>query len=76
MLACFSTVWTALSLEGLGASLQHYNFLPPLVDKIKEEYSIPKEWILKSQLVFGTPTGGPREKTRKPVEERVKIFGQ
>ncbi|OKL62823.1 hypothetical protein UA08_01702 [Talaromyces atroroseus] len=69
-------VWAALSAEGLGANLQHYNFLPPLVEKVKAEWNIPQDWLLKSQLVFGTPTGGPREKTFKPVEDRVKVYGQ
>ena len=32
---------------------------------------------MRAQLVFGTPYGGPRggEKTFKPLEERVKVFG-
>ena len=42
-------------------------------------YSIPQEWSLKSQLVFGAPAEGAREglqeKKQKPVEERVKFFG-
>lgn len=71
-----NTVWTALTAEGLGASLQHYQFLPPLAEKIKEDYNLPKDWKLKAQLVFGTPVGGPKEKTFKPLEDRVKVFGQ
>ena len=33
---------------------------------------------MRAQLVFGTPTGGPRggEKTFKPLEERLKVFGR
>ncbi|KAH8691407.1 Nitroreductase-like protein [Talaromyces proteolyticus] len=70
-------VWTALKAEGLGASLQHFNFLAPWAEKITEDYKLPKDWKLKAQLVFGTPTGGPaQEKTFKPIEERVKVFGQ
>ncbi|EED19679.1 conserved hypothetical protein [Talaromyces stipitatus ATCC 10500] len=69
-------VWTALTAEGLGASLQHYNFLPVFSDKVREEWNLPKDWKLKAQLVFGTPTGGPMEKTSKPLEDRVKVFGQ
>lgn len=32
---------------------------------------------MRAQLVFGAPVGGPRggEKTFKPLEERVKVFG-
>lgn len=70
------TVWTALEAEGLGASLQHYHFLPPFVEKIKEDYKLPADWKPKAQLVFGTPVGGPMDKTTKPVEDRVKVFGQ
>lgn len=33
---------------------------------------------MRAQLVFGTPFGGPRggEKTFKPLEGRVKVFGK
>lgn len=72
----FEIVWTAFTAEGFGASLQHYNFLPPLVEKIKEDYNLPKDWKLKAQLVFGTPVGGPMDKTTKPLEDRVKVFGK
>ncbi|GAD96954.1 conserved hypothetical protein [Paecilomyces variotii No. 5] len=70
------TVWTALEAEGLGASLQHYNFMPAFSEKVWEEWNLPKDWKLRSQLVFGTPTGDPRERTYKPLEDRVKVFGQ
>jgi uncharacterized protein len=53
--------------------LQHYN---PLVDeKTKTQWGLDPEWSLKAQLVFGQPTGGPNEKTSKPLEGRVKVFG-
>jgi predicted oxidoreductase (fatty acid repression mutant protein) len=66
-------VWTALELEGLGANLQHYN---PLIDqKVSQTWSIPADWQLKAQLVFGTPAGQTYEKTFKPLEERVMVFG-
>ena len=65
-----------MEAEGLGASLQHYNFLPTITEKVKEEYKLPADWKLKAQLVFGTPVGGPLNKTSKPTEDRVKVFGQ
>ena len=72
-LSPFPAVWMGLEALGFGANLQHYN---PLIDeRIAQEYKLPYTWNLKSQLVFGTPTGGPMEKTFKPVEERVKVFG-
>ena len=66
-------LWTALEQEGFGANLQHYN---PLIDqKIASTYDLPADWSLKSQLVFGKSVGDPKEKSFKPVEERMKIFG-
>jgi predicted oxidoreductase (fatty acid repression mutant protein) len=63
--------WMALSAEGLGCNLQHYN---PFIDgSVQEEWGVPKEWVLKAQLVFGKPVGPPREKTVMPVEERVRV---
>ncbi|KZF21746.1 putative fatty acid repression mutant protein [Xylona heveae TC161] len=67
-------LWTALEAEGLGASLQHQN---PFIDqRVAGEWGVPLDWDLKAQLVFGKPTGQPGEKTAKPVEERLKVFGK
>jgi uncharacterized protein len=69
------TVWTALEAEGLGCNLQHYNSSPEFCTRVAAQWTIPASWKLKSQLVFGTPTGGrsyPR--TYKPLEDRVKVF--
>ncbi|KAI5304010.1 hypothetical protein KEM56_006962 [Ascosphaera pollenicola] len=66
-------VWLALHTAGLGASLQHYN---PVIDsKVAEIFKVPAEWKLRAQLVFGTKTAEPAEKTFNSVEERVKVFG-
>ncbi|KAI1427725.1 nitroreductase [Xylaria sp. FL1777] len=68
------SVWTMLCAEGLGVNLQHYS---PWVDApAAKEWNIPADWALKSQMVFGKPTG-PRlqEKTFEPVEDRIKVFG-
>jgi len=65
-------VWTSLELEGLGASLQHYN---PLIDsEVKKRWNIPASWRLMSEMPFGTPTAQPSEKTFLPLNDRVKIF--
>ncbi|MDO3411712.1 nitroreductase family protein [Saccharibacillus sp. CPCC 101409] len=65
-------VWTALSSEGLGASLQHYN---PLIDAgVQAAWNIPSTWKLRAQLPFGQPTVEAGEKAFQPLEERVKVF--
>ncbi|PLB54822.1 Nitroreductase [Aspergillus steynii IBT 23096] len=67
-------LWTGLESLGFGANLQHYN---PLVDApVAAEWDIPRDWKLVAQLVFGSPEGGPNEKSQKPIEERVKVFGK
>ncbi|MNH95481.1 Nitroreductase family protein [compost metagenome] len=65
-------VWTALELEGFGASLQHYN---PLIDeKVKAEWNLPESWQLIAQMPFGKPTAPAGEKQFQPIEERVQVF--
>ncbi len=65
-------IWTALELEGLGASLQHYN---PLIDnEIKREWNIPENWVLVAQMPFGKPTGEPGSKEFLPLEDRIKVI--
>ncbi|KAK5444388.1 putative nitroreductase [Exophiala xenobiotica] len=63
--------WAALEAEGLGASLQHFNFHPGIVADVKSTWGLPETWKLKSQLVFGKPTGHPQDKTFEPIEKRV-----
>ena len=65
-------IWTSLELEGLGASLQHYN---PIVDEeVKKEWAVPGSWKLIAQMPFGAPTAQPDEKQFQPLEERIKVF--
>lgn len=63
-------LWTALEAEGAGANLQHYN---PVINKsIAEKWNVPKDWVLKAQLVFGGREGiDPGPKTQVPLEERT-----
>lgn len=64
-------IWTALELEGFGASLQHYN---PLIDEeVKMEWNIPSSWQLVAQMPFGKATVMPPKKSYQPVEERIMI---
>lgn len=66
------TVWTSLSIEGLGASLQHYNEL--IEDEIKKEFNISGDWKLIAQMPFGTAVTPAGDKEFMPIENRVKIF--
>lgn len=66
------SVWAALALEGIGASLQHYN---PLIDEaIKEEWQIPSTWNLRAQMPFGGIAAEPGEKEFIPDENRFKVY--
>ena len=66
-------VWTALSQEGLGASLQHYN---PLVDAAAaKEFDLPENWKLLAQMPFGAPSGEPAPIAYMPIEERLVVQG-
>lgn len=65
-------VWTALELEGFGASLQHYN--PLIDDEVKKTWDIPNGWKLIAQMPFGKPVASPKDKQYQPLEERMKIF--
>ena len=65
-------VWTALSEQNIGASLQHYN---PIVDaEITEIFDIPANWKLRAQLVFGSIEAPAGEKTFMNDSERFKSF--
>ena len=65
-------VWTALSEQNIGASLQHYN---PIVDaEIAEVFDIPANWKLRAQLVFGSIEASAGEKTFMAEADRFKTF--
>lgn len=65
-------IWTALQMEGYGASLQHYTEL--IDEDVRKEWSIPNNWQMIGQMPFGKPTAQPGEKEYLPLEERIKIF--
>ena len=65
-------VWTALSEQNIGASLQHYN---PIVDaEIAEIFDIPANWKLRAQLVFGSIEAPAGEKTFMAEADRFKTI--
>jgi predicted oxidoreductase (fatty acid repression mutant protein) len=41
------------------------------------KWSLPVNWSLKGQLVFGGKVGGPAHdiKTQQPLEGRLKVYG-
>ena len=65
-------IWTALAVEGLGASLQHYNEL--IEEAVAKEWNIPSGWKLVAQMPFGKPVAGAGEKEFLPLDERVKTY--
>lgn len=67
-----SNVWTMLEIEGLGASLQHYN---PLIDEeVKRFFDVPKSWKLVAQMPFGDVITNPDEKEFADYKSRMKIY--
>ncbi|WP_029655443.1 nitroreductase family protein [Marinobacter daepoensis] len=65
-------VWVALTEEGLGASLQHYN---PLIDNaIAQRWKLPDQWVLRAQMPFGGIDHTPHEKTFIDDAQRFKVF--
>jgi predicted oxidoreductase (fatty acid repression mutant protein) len=69
------TLWTALELEGLGASLQHSHNVPGVEDGIKSTFKIPESWALKAQIVFGgLPDDMPAAPEKKSVLKTMKVF--
>lgn len=67
------SVWTALTAEGLGATLQHYN---PIIDKdVASRFDIPSSWKLIAQMPFGAVGAKPDEPRHLPIEEKVFVRG-
>lgn len=65
-------IWTALELDGWGASLQHYN---PVIDAtVAAAWNIPADWKLIAQMPFGKPVSQPGAKEFQPLTERVKLY--
>ncbi len=66
-------IWTTLALEGMGASLQHYN--PLIDDEVTKKLGLPESWRLIAQMPFGKPCADAGEKTFLPIKQKVKVFG-
>ncbi|ADL50313.1 nitroreductase family protein [Clostridium cellulovorans] len=65
-------VWSSLEIEGLGASLQHYN---PIIDReVKNHWRLPSNWKLIAQMPFGKPISVPDKREFTSINERLKVF--
>lgn len=65
-------IWTALELEGFGATLQHYN---PVIDEaVKAAWNIQASWKLIAQMPFGKPVSQPEEKEFRSLTERIRLY--
>jgi predicted oxidoreductase (fatty acid repression mutant protein) len=65
-------VWSSLEIEGLGASLQHYN--PLINEDVYKTWDIPSNWKFIAQMPFGNPTSTPDDKEFGPLDEKYKAF--
>ncbi|MBS4539593.1 nitroreductase family protein [Clostridium sp. D2Q-11] len=65
-------VWTSFDIQGLGATLQHYNEL--IEEDVKNEWNIPSNWKLIAQMPFGKPTVPAGDKEFESLEDRVKVI--
>lgn len=65
-------LWASLSLEGYGASLQHYNEV--IEEEVKKVWNLPSEWKMRAQMPFGKATSKAQGKEFKPLSNRVKVF--
>lgn len=64
-------VWLALSQEGIGASLQHYNVL--IAKDIRKLFDLPDSYFLVSQMPFGNPNSIPADHKAHPKGAKVRV---
>ena len=65
-------IWVALSAEGLGASLHHYN--PLIDDEIKSKSNLPASWRHTGQMPFGTIVEVPAPKEKAAPSEKLTVL--
>ncbi|MDR2975955.1 MAG: nitroreductase family protein [Streptococcaceae bacterium] len=64
-------IWGALTEEGIGANLQHYN---PVIDAdVAKAFDIPANWKLRGQLVFGSIEAPAADKEFISDDVRFKV---
>lgn len=64
-------VWLALSQEGIGASLQHYNVL--IAKDIRKLFDLPDSYFLVTQMPFGKPKSVPADHKAHPRGGKVRV---
>lgn len=64
-------IWTALSIEGFGATLQHYN--PIVDDAVAKYFDIPSSWKLIGQMPFGGVSIPPEPGRHIPLEAKILV---
>ncbi|PWZ02173.1 hypothetical protein BCV70DRAFT_198455 [Testicularia cyperi] len=70
-------LWTALTNSGYGVNIQHYGNLTEAT--LKQKYSLPDDWQLHAELVYGAPKEEPKPReydAEKENKERIRFFGQ
>lgn len=64
-------LWLALYNLGYSGNIQHYD---PLIDeKIKEEFKVPEDWKLETEMVFGKAKAEAGEKPFDDINTRIQV---
>ena len=66
------SVWTALAIEHIGASLQHYN--PLIDDAVRSQWNLSSDWKLRAQMPFGSIEAPVQDKEYMDDDKRVLSF--
>lgn len=66
------SIWSALAVDGIGASIQHYN---PLIDNdVKKAWDVPDSWTLLGQMPFGNVAAPAAPKSPITISTLVKVI--
>lgn len=64
-------IWTSLAVEGIGASLQHYNEV--IEEDFRKEFNIPTSWKMTGQMPFGSIEAPAGEKEFMDLKDRLRV---
>lgn len=62
-------IWTSLSIEGIGASLQHYNEV--IEEDFRKAFNIPASWKMTAQMPFGSIEAPAGDKEFMDLKDRL-----